>query len=77
MVAAFSGVGFTTQESETLMGHSLRRKILSFLMLMGSAGLTSAIATLILTFVSAKGFTYIFGFEISLLLSRNWFRSRN
>lgn len=52
--SAFSGVGFTTQESETLMGHSLRRKILRFLMLMGSAGLTSAVATLILTFMNSS-----------------------
>jgi hypothetical protein len=51
--SAFSGVGFTTAESETLMTHPMRRKILRFLMLMGSAGLTSAIATLILTFTSS------------------------
>jgi len=58
--SAFSGVGFTTEESETIMGHPLRRKILSYLMLIGSAGLTSAIATLILTFMN-PGTTTIFG----------------
>ena len=53
--SAFSGVGFTTHESETLMTNPLRRRILTFLMLMGSAGLTSAIAALILTFMNIKG----------------------
>ncbi|MBD3164166.1 potassium transporter TrkA [Candidatus Woesearchaeota archaeon] len=66
--SAFSGVGFTTQESETLMGHPLRRKILRFLMLMGSAGLTSAVATLILTFMNTSGVVEIYGFQTSSLV---------
>jgi len=59
--SAFSGVGFTTKESEAIMQHSLRRKVLRVLMLMGSAGLTSAVATLILTFMNAEGTTSFFG----------------
>ncbi|PIN70048.1 potassium transporter TrkA [Candidatus Woesearchaeota archaeon CG11_big_fil_rev_8_21_14_0_20_43_8] len=65
--SAFSGVGFTTRESESLMTHPLRRKILRFLMLMGSAGLTSAIATLILTFMNVKGEHSLLGLTISNL----------
>lgn len=49
--SAFCGVGFTTSESEALVSHPVRRRILRILMLLGSVGLTSAIATLILTFV--------------------------
>ncbi|RLE09793.1 potassium transporter TrkA [Candidatus Aerophobetes bacterium] len=49
--SAFCGVGFTTSESEALVSHPVRRRILRILMLFGSAGLTSAVATLILTFV--------------------------
>ena len=49
--SAFSGVGFTTSESESIIYHPVRRRIIRVLMLMGSAGLTSAIATLVLTFV--------------------------
>jgi len=49
--SAFCGVGFTTSESEAVVSHPIRRKILRILMLFGSAGLTSAVATLILTFV--------------------------
>ena len=63
--SAFSGVGFTTHEAETIMNHPLRRKIMSFLMLTGSAGLTSAIATLILTFMSSTDYRTIFNIKVS------------
>lgn len=49
--SAFSGVGFTTEESEYVVNHPVRRRVIRVLMLLGSAGLTSAMATLILTFV--------------------------
>ena len=49
--SAFSGVGFTTSESEYVVSHPVRRRIIRILMLLGSAGLTSAVATLIITFV--------------------------
>lgn len=65
--SAFSGVGFTTSEAEMLMSNPQRRKILRFLMLMGSAGLTSALATLILTFMQATGTVHLFGFEFDSL----------
>ena len=50
--SAFSGVGFTTSESEYVVSHPVRRKIIRVLMLLGSAGLTSAMATLVLTFIN-------------------------
>ncbi|MCE4627876.1 MAG: TrkA C-terminal domain-containing protein [Desulfurococcales archaeon] len=55
--SAFSGVGFTTSESEYVVSHPVRRKIIRILMLLGSAGLTSAVATLVLSFVgqTARG----------------------
>jgi len=49
--SAFSGVGFTTTESEYVVSHPVRRRIIRILMMLGSAGLTSAMATLVLTFV--------------------------
>lgn len=49
--SAFSGVGFTTSESEYVVSHPVRRRIIRILMLLGSAGLTSAMATLVLTFI--------------------------
>jgi len=53
--SAFSGVGFTTRESESVVRHPARRKIIRLLMLMGNAGITSAIASLVLTFYKGSG----------------------
>ena len=49
--SAFSGTGFTTSESEYVVSHPVRRKIIRILIFLGSAGITSAIATLVLTFI--------------------------
>ncbi len=49
--SAFSGVGFTTSESEYVVNHPVRRRIVRILMLLGSAGITGAVASLILTFI--------------------------
>lgn len=53
--SAFSGVGFTTMESETIVTHPVRRRVIRILILLGSAGVTTAIATLVLTFVGQTG----------------------
>lgn len=53
--SAFSGVGFTTQESEAIVTHPLRRRIIRILILLGSAGVTTSMATLVLTFVGETG----------------------
>jgi hypothetical protein len=49
--SALSGSGFTTSESEAVVNHPARRKIVMFLMLIGSAGLVTAVATLSISFV--------------------------
>lgn len=49
--SAFSGAGFTTKESEMVVNHPVRRKIVLTLILIGNAGLVAAISSLILTFV--------------------------
>lgn len=53
--SAYSGVGFTTAESETIVTHPVRRRIIRILILLGSAGITTSIATLVLTFVGETG----------------------
>ncbi|MBU0548270.1 MAG: potassium transporter TrkA [Candidatus Omnitrophica bacterium] len=53
--SAFSGVGFTTVESEAIVTHPVRRRIIRILILLGSAGVTTAIATLVLAFVGQTG----------------------
>jgi len=53
--SAFSGVGFTTRESESVMDHPARRNVIRMLMLLGNAGLGSAIATLVITLYGGTG----------------------
>lgn len=48
--SALSGVGFTTSEAESVVTHPVRRRVVLSLMLLGSAGLVTAVATLMLSF---------------------------
>lgn len=49
--SAYTGAGFTTSESEKIMSHPVRRKIIFNLMLIGNAGIVTVMSSLILTFV--------------------------
>jgi hypothetical protein len=53
--SALSGVGFATHESEKVVNHPVRRRIIMLLMLLGHAGVVTAVASLILTFVNVQG----------------------
>ncbi len=44
-LSCFSGTGFTTKESELVVGHPQRRRIASVLMILGNAGFVTLIAT--------------------------------
>ena len=44
-LSCFSGTGFTTREAELITGDKRRRRIASFLMVLGNAGLVTMIAT--------------------------------
>lgn len=50
--SAWTGTGFTTAEAEQVVGHPVRRRIISLLMLLRSAGLVTAASTLMLSFVN-------------------------
>ncbi len=76
--SAFSGVGFTTSESEYVVSHPVRRKIIRILMFLGSAGITSAMATLVLTFINqsphemgVRFFWLVVGLIIIFLFARS------
>jgi hypothetical protein len=65
--SAFFGVGFTTSEAEMVVGHAVRRKIILHLIIAGNIGITSGLATLIITLFrgshgSAPHLLMIFGF---------------
>ncbi|HKL53441.1 MAG TPA: TrkA C-terminal domain-containing protein [Wenzhouxiangellaceae bacterium] len=51
--SALTGAGFTTTESERLVNHPVRRRILMMLMLVGNAGIITAVSSLILAFVDS------------------------
>ena len=76
--SALTGAGFTTTESESIVNHPARRRIVMFLMLTGSIGGGAAIATLIGSFVNigsiGDGFqravTLLVGLVVGLVILR-------
>ncbi|MFL6240252.1 MAG: TrkA C-terminal domain-containing protein [Actinomycetes bacterium] len=48
--SAFTSSGFTTRESEAVVDHPVRRKVIMWLMLLGNAGIVAAAGTLIIGF---------------------------
>jgi K+/H+ antiporter YhaU regulatory subunit KhtT len=65
--SAFTGVGFTTSEAESVVNHPVRRRIVLILMLLGNAGLVTIIASLLLSFTGATDSTQAWH-RIGLLL---------
>lgn len=54
--SALSGAGYTTNESESVVSHPARRRIVMTLMTVGSLGSAAIIATLIGSFLGVSGF---------------------
>lgn len=50
--SAFTGAGFTTAESERMVNHPVRRRIIMWLMFLGNAGIVTGITSLMLTFIN-------------------------
>lgn len=53
--SAFTGAGFTTNESETIVNHPVRRRIIMMLMWLGNVGIVGAMSSLIIGFVEPGG----------------------
>ncbi|MDP6523628.1 MAG: TrkA C-terminal domain-containing protein [Kiritimatiellia bacterium] len=66
--SAFTGVGFTTHESESIVNHPVRRRVVMVLMLTGNAGIISAIASLLLAFLDEGTSPYSLPLRIGLLV---------
>lgn len=62
--SAFTGVGFTTQESEKVVNHPVRRRVVLGLMLVGNAGIVTAVSSLILTFTRLEGGSSSLGWNL-------------
>ena len=52
-LSAFSGAGFTANEAESVVGSPPRRRIVTLLIRLGSAGIVTAISALMLSFIGA------------------------
>ena len=59
-LSAFTGTGFTTQETEIIVNHPIRRKIISSLMILGNAGIVSIIGAFIFSFGETGSFNPLF-----------------
>jgi hypothetical protein len=59
-LSAFSGTGFTTREAERVVGHRMRRRIITVLIILGNAGTVTVIATLVLSFTQVSGYMWFF-----------------
>jgi Trk-type K+ transport system membrane component len=57
-ISAFTRSGFTTKESEEIVNHPVRRRIIMFLMLTGNAGIVIAITSLLLSFLGSDDQTH-------------------
>ncbi len=55
-LSAFTGTGFTTREAELVLNHPTRRKIVSWLMILGNAGIVTVIVTATSSLVTSRGF---------------------
>ncbi|ARA92185.1 hypothetical protein AWN76_002675 [Rhodothermaceae bacterium RA] len=81
-LSAFSAAGFTTAEAESVVGTPVRRRIISLLIWLGSAGIVSAISTLMLSFVEVEGARFermmvlVAGVILLVLLARSQAFSR-
>jgi hypothetical protein len=48
-LSAFTGTGFTTREAESVVNHPQRRRIVSYLMILGNAGIVSLIGAFLIS----------------------------
>jgi len=55
-LSAFSGTGFTTKEAELVINHPVRRKIVTWLMIMGNAGIVTVIVTATSSLATSRGY---------------------
>ncbi|OEU55154.1 MAG: hypothetical protein BA871_01975 [Desulfuromonadales bacterium C00003096] len=55
-LSAFTGTGFTTKEAELVVNNPLRRRIISWVMILGNVGIVTVIITATSSLVTSKGY---------------------
>jgi hypothetical protein len=53
--SAFTGTGYTTRESEIIVNHPLRRRVIIFLMYVRNIGFITVVSSIILSFFNTQG----------------------
>lgn len=76
-LSAFSGTGFTTTESESILNVPIRRRIITMLIRLGSVGVVTSISTLLLSFVGAGQATTNRLLVLLVGVAGLWILSRN
>jgi len=72
-LSAFTGSGFTTREAEQIVNHPVRRRIVMHLMLLGNAGIVTAIPLVLLSFLNLHpGETSSLGIPESTTWTDTW-----
>lgn len=76
--SAFTGAGFTTNESEAVVSHPLRRRVIGTLMLLGNAGIVATASSAILGLRSNgwgatgwRGLELVLGLAALIVISRS------
>jgi hypothetical protein len=59
-LSAFTGTGFTTTEAERVVRVAARRRVVSWLIILGNAGLLAMVATLVASFTQVTGYVWFF-----------------
>ena len=60
--SAFTGTGFTTKESELLVNHPVRRKVVLTLMLVRNVGFVTLVSSLVVSFFNTSGTGILYNF---------------
>lgn len=67
-LSAFTGTGFTTNDSELVLRNDIRRKIIIILMVLGNAGLITVITALVISFGRTNIYPLLINVGIVLVL---------
>lgn len=66
-ISGFFGVGFTTRESEMIVSHPTRRRVMTHIIVAGNLGITSALATLVVAIMQTENTTTSTGLTLAVL----------
>lgn len=68
-LSALTGTGFTTSESELIVNYPIRRKIVTYLMIVGNLGLVSVMSTLMISLMRTDADVQSTMTQIALIVS--------